>query len=263
MAGLRRRLREGTVGTQVEAVLDFIVRFPGRDDDEIASAMKITPRQTINQICRKLSDAGLLRRERGRDGKLVNFVIRTNDPKLADAGASTQVPRIDPAGATHVVTVIPERRRVMSADDAPSDWFWEGNVVDAVERYLSSCGWAILSKADTSSKERGEDIAASKNGKILLVEAKGYPSTAYRDPRRAAEQKPTNPSNQAQHWYSHALLKALRLQSKRPEAKIAIAFPDFPRYRVLFRETQDALEKLGIGFLLIGSDGNVESWHLE
>ena len=65
------------------------------------------------------------------------------------------------------------------------------------------------------------------------MKAKGFPSTVYRDPRRAHE-RPTNPTNQAQQWYSHALLKAMRLQAKHPEALVAMAFPDFPRYRALF-----------------------------
>ena len=77
--------------------------------------------------------------------------------------------------------------------------------------------------------------------------------TQYRDPRRADEQKRTNPTNQAQHWYSHALLKALRLQTAYPQAKVALAFPDFPRYRTLFDETKLSLAKLGIAVLLVNA----------
>ncbi|MBM0207365.1 hypothetical protein JNW90_33590 [Micromonospora sp. STR1s_5] len=94
-----------------------------------------------------------------------------------------------------------------------ADWFWEGNVVDAVERHLADTGWRIEKKADTHSKERGVDLEASQAGRQLLIEVKGYPSTTYRDPRRAGEVKPTNPTNQAQQWYSRALLKAMRLQT--------------------------------------------------
>src|SRR5437762_924499 len=97
--------------------------------------------------------------------------------------------------------------------NAPADWFWEGNVVEAIVRHLIQEGWAIVSKADTYSKEAGVDIHATRNGATLLVEAKGYPSKQYRDPNRVGEVKPTNPTIQAQHWYSHALLKALRLQT--------------------------------------------------
>ncbi len=127
--------------------------------------------------------------------------------------------------------------------DATLDWYWEGNVVEALARHLVSEGWIVESKADTYSKAQGVDIQASKDGALLLVEAKGYPSTGYRDPNRAGEKKPTNPTNQAQHWYSHALLKAMRLQTKHPEAIVALGFPDFPRYRTLFEETRTGLHR--------------------
>jgi len=146
--------------------------------------------------------------------------------------------------------------------DVTADWFWEGNVVDALAQYLTSEGYRIEIKANTHLKERGVDLQASRNGKTLLVEVKGYPSKNYRDPRRAHEQKPTNPTNQAQQWYSHALLKALRLQTKNPNSTIAIAFPDFPRYQDLFAETRKGLERLGIAFLIIQKNGNVREWGL-
>lgn len=77
-----------------------------------------------------------------------------------------------------------------------TEWYWEGNVVDA-----------IASIADTRSRERGPDIHAILDGKELFIEAKGYPSKHYSDPNRAGQTKPTQPTLQAQHWYSHALLK--------------------------------------------------------
>jgi hypothetical protein len=147
--------------------------------------------------------------------------------------------------------------------DVTADWFWEGNVVDSLASYLSASGWTIESKANTHSKERGVDIHASKGPKVLLVEAKRYPSTAYRDPRRASEQKRTNPSLQAQQWYSDALLKALRLQTTHPSAIVALAFPDFPRYRVLFNETQTGLKKLGVAMLMVKANGQIDSWGIE
>jgi hypothetical protein len=147
--------------------------------------------------------------------------------------------------------------------DVTADWFWEGNVVDSLASHLSASGWTIESKANTHSKEHGVDIHASKGPNVLLVEAKGYPSTRYRDPRRANEQKRTNPRLQAQQWYSHALLKALRLQTKHPSATVALAFPDFPRYRALFNETQMGLRKLGVAILMVKANGEIDSWGLE
>jgi hypothetical protein len=146
--------------------------------------------------------------------------------------------------------------------DVTADWYWEGNVVEAIASFLVQEGWIIVCKADTHSKERGVDIQATKDGQTLLLEAKGYPSKNYRDPRRAGEAKPTNPTNQAQQWYSHALLKVMRLQTKHPEAMVALGFPDFPRYRALFEETQVGLAKLGVAMLTVSANGSVTIWGL-
>lgn len=144
----------------------------------------------------------------------------------------------------------------MSAD-VTEDWFWEGNVVDSLAAHLRTTGWQVHQVADTHSKEQGVDIVASRDGNELLVEVKGYPSTQYRDPRRASEKKPTNPTNQAQQWFSHALLKALRLQGKHSSSTVALAFPDFPRYRTLAAETSGGLKRLGILVYFCREDGEV------
>jgi Holliday junction resolvase-like predicted endonuclease len=146
--------------------------------------------------------------------------------------------------------------------DVTTDWFWEGNVADALARDLETKGWTIEHKANTHTREAGVDIEASKEGLLLLVEVKGFPSTEYRDPRRAGEQKRTNPTSQAEKWYSHAILKALRLQGKHPNARVALAFPDFPRYRTLFDETELGLAKLGLAILFVNSTGYVCEWGL-
>lgn len=142
--------------------------------------------------------------------------------------------------------------------DPTSDWYWEGNVVDAIARKLEADGWTIVSKADTHSRQQGVDLHARRGNRDLLIEAKGYPSTSYRDPSRAADVKPTNPTNQARHWFSHALLKVMRLQTKYPDAIVAMAFPDFPRYRTLFAEVRIGLQKLDAVFITVSETGHVE-----
>jgi hypothetical protein len=42
------------------------------DDDELARQLGVSPRQTINQACRRLESAGRLRRYVGSEGKIVN-----------------------------------------------------------------------------------------------------------------------------------------------------------------------------------------------
>jgi len=41
------------------------------DDDQVAARAGISPRQTVNQICRALDRAGMVRRLQGPDGKIV------------------------------------------------------------------------------------------------------------------------------------------------------------------------------------------------
>jgi len=146
---------------------------------------------------------------------------------------------------------------------ATDDWFWEGNVTDMVEKFLGERGWTTISKADTRSRERGLDLHAGQDGREIVVEVKGYPSKFYRDSRRTGDQKPTNPTLQAQHWYSHALLKVLRLQSAYPSAIVAMALPDFPRYRALFQETATGLERLGVAMFFVAECGSVDAMGLE
>lgn len=84
-----------------EKVINFITQFPERDDDEISAALQIRPRQTINQICRKLEKAGLIERARGASGKIVNriasqaFVTKAPVPRDRQASAG-QVRAVKP-----------------------------------------------------------------------------------------------------------------------------------------------------------------------
>jgi hypothetical protein len=138
-----------------------------------------------------------------------------------------------------------------------SDWEYEGSVVAAAARHLESAGWTVDFMADTRSHEAGDDIRATLNGRTLRVEAKGWPSDGYADPRRSREKKRTNPNTQAVHWYAAALLRVVRNLGLHPDAEVAIALPDKPRYRALLDETQGSLGRLGIGVLLVCSDGTV------
>ena len=82
------------------------------------------------------------------------------------------------------------------------DWFWEGNVQAAVADYLVGDGWTIEQAADTASRARGIDLLASKDGRSLAVEVKGYPSTTYVRGEQQGMPKRTNPTNQAPKWFA-------------------------------------------------------------
>lgn len=224
-----------------DAIYSFILRFPGRDDDEIAAGLQIKPRQTVNLICRALTKSGQIDRRRGESGKICNF------PKAVSRDTDMQ--------AQTPVTV---QRANTAAAQAIEEWFWEGNVVEALARCLVAQGWMVIFKADTASRQRGVDLRVQRNGIELVFEAKGFPSKHYRDPHKAGKIKPTNPSLQAQHWFAHALLKAMQLQSSERDAQAVMAFPDFQKYRNMFAQIEPMVSKLKIGVIFVGRSGEIE-----
>jgi hypothetical protein len=66
------------------------------DDDELARRLGVTPRQTINQACRKIERAGRLYRYTGPSGKIVNDLRPAGAPHLpAGNGQSTDEPAVE------------------------------------------------------------------------------------------------------------------------------------------------------------------------
>jgi hypothetical protein len=102
-------------------------------------------------------------------------------------------------------------------------WAWEGNVQAAAVAYLARQGWLIRSVADTASRQTGKDIVAEQHGAMLWVSAKGYPPGTPR----------TRPSAQAGHWFKQAVFDMLAYRGENMDVELAIALPDFPRYRNL------------------------------
>ncbi len=136
-------------------------------------------------------------------------------------------------------------------------WFWEGNVQDAMRAYLLKEGWTIPRQADTASKEPGDDLVATRDGATMVVEVKGYPSDGYADPRRSGEVKRASSTGQAQHWFAQAILRSMRTIDRHPPVTVAMAFPSMPRYRDLLEQTWKALSRLRIAVFLVKEDGSV------
>ena len=144
--------------------------------------------------------------------------------------------------------------------DVTADWFWEGNVVKAIVHFLEGQGWSIMAGvADIETKAQGVDLRAAKDDRVLLVEPKAFLLSTTATRAELAKSSPrTQPTKR--NGFSHALLKAMRLQTKYPPAVVAIAFPDFPRYRRLFEETRSGLAKLGVAFITVSATGDVVTW---
>lgn len=141
-------------------------------------------------------------------------------------------------------------------EDASLPWYWEGNIQAQVAKFLISDGWTILSAANTASRQRGIDLVATKGGRRLAVEVKGFPGTVYARGDRAGEPKPTKPNLQARHWLAEALLSALLLGGA-SGTEIALAFPDVPRYCTLIDKIKYAIDRLQLRVLLVAENGAV------
>lgn len=103
----------------------------------------------------------------------------------------------------------------------------------------------------------GIDLIAVRDDRWLAVEVKGFPSTTYEHGDRRGQPKPTQPTNQARQWFSHALLGMMLMRDKRPDAEIAIALPDYETYRRLADRTSVSFSLLGFGVYLISASGSV------
>lgn len=78
-----------TIAERVIALLSKSSR--GWDDDELAQQLDVSPRQSINQVCRKLASEGRLHRYPGPDGKIVNAIGGTQPTESPmPPGSSTE-----------------------------------------------------------------------------------------------------------------------------------------------------------------------------
>ncbi|WP_200945005.1 MULTISPECIES: hypothetical protein [unclassified Nocardioides] len=168
-------------------------------------------------------------------------VVRGSDAD--EVGVASNEAPIDDASLTPALSTV--------------EWHTEANVQALLVTALAADGWHILSVANTATKEHGIDVIASKDGETAGVEVKGFPSRTYADPARAGEQKRTSPSTQAAHWYSQAVLAAMRLRGKEPAWRSVIALPNFPRYRDLHSETLGSLAAAGIELWWVDQTGEL------
>lgn len=137
------------------------------------------------------------------------------------------------------------------------EWFWEGNINKSFCEYLRKEKWDILKAANTKIHEKGIDIVAKRNRTHLVVEVKGYPSTKYQYGKNKGKLKPTKPNTQARHWFAEVILSIILAKNKYPNAKRAIALPNYNVYNKLIDKTKPELKLLQIGIFLVNKNGNV------
>ena len=126
--------------THVDAVLGLIRQVPGLTDAEIVRRTGIRPHQQVNQICRRLQSGGLIVRERGPEGHIINLPARdrpTSEIRSSRAlhtrwgGAATpaaeadrvgdveEVARLDPMATLIVIPCSGSKRSGGTSQSAP------------------------------------------------------------------------------------------------------------------------------------------------
>ena len=219
-----------------DALRALRARPTGMTDAELA-AMLGKRHQHINQTCRTLASQGLIVRDNSYGG-IVN--------RISGDAPSPRVPAVRP----------------MVHSTGEQEWAWEGNLQSRLTTHLAINGWSIIRVANTAQRERGVDIIAGRDGRRLLVEVKGWPSSTYAWGERAGQPKPTQPTLQAAHWFAEGLTSLIR-RGAEPGARLALGLPDMPRYRTLLSEAGWALERLDITIYLVTAEGAVEIWERE
>lgn len=148
----------------------------------------------------------------------------------------------------------------MQLQDAPVDapaTLGEDAVIAAVKRLLTGEGWSVVHVASAALKEKGVDLEARLGERRLIIEAKGWPASTYKDGRK----KKWLPYPQARAYYSNALLPLLIGWSEE-RAEIALALPEQPTNVRLVDRTARALRQLGIGVYFVDGKGRARR-HIE
>lgn len=129
----------------------------------------------------------------------------------------------------------------------------ENDVVEAVITHLKDEGWFVIQRATTS--QHGPDILTERDGRHLMVEAKGATSSKEWTARFT---KPFA-GKQVRTHIAVALYTCLRWRDDLDHAghAVAIALPDTSTHRTKVGHILGSLDGLGIRVFWVAEDGTV------
>lgn len=148
-------------GTHADRILALLAQSPDLDDDEIARALEIEPRQTVNQTCRMLAGRGLLIRKRGVRGKIVNRLATESPFARSRPQSCVRTASVKPVLETHGgESLVPRDLRktliILPCSDAKKADAPAGGGGERVERYLPEALARELRAAQAGAKARVE-----------------------------------------------------------------------------------------------------------
>lgn len=174
--------------------------------------------------------------------------------KLAStkSGARRYVPAA--AIADYEAAALARREALLAA--APTDWDWEGILVNTLARWLRGQGWQEVSRASAALREHGIDLLVTKDDRTRVIEVKGWPGSTHGTGPKAGQKKRWR-STMGRNYVGDLVLSAMLLRSSRPDDQVAIAVPDRETFVTLLERIRESLETLGIGAYVIREGGEV------
>ena len=126
----------------------------------------------------------------------------------------------------------------------------EDRVVDAICQKLTADGYAIVQRA--SAVQHGFDIGARKDGRDLVIEAKGAGSSKAGTARYGMEFN----AGQVFDHVAKAVLKAMRVVSS-GTARAGVALPDNLSHRREIEQVAPALRQAGVALFWVNEQDEV------
>jgi hypothetical protein len=217
--------------TAADRVRAFLVEHADQAfcDDCLSTALKIKPRQAVQQITSCLAKRYPFKREQRKCVSCKNTKLSIGSLSESSSSINNQIPSIDPKPAM-AITASPKPINAIFSED---------QVKAILEHWLSAQGWSL----DIAwAKTRGIDIHARRSNERWIIEVKGGGSL----------------QAMRVNYFLGVLGETLQRMND-PNAAYSIALPNIKQFRNLWsRLPQLAKDRTRISALFVDELGSVE-----
>jgi len=211
--------------TNIQKIIHSLTHNGPQCDDCLSESARITPRQTVNQICRGLAQQNVIERER------YGYCPRCGRHKITNHPSKSAAPRRNAPPPSPQPTGRPRNHDVEALS--------EDEIKKVLAEHLERSGWTVQVAWGGA---QGVDIDARQGEARWLIEVKGPGS---RPPMRVN--------------YFLAILGELLQRMDDPQARYSIALPDLPQYRRLWERLPTlAKTRTGIDALFVDLEGHID-----
>jgi len=214
--------------THKENILLFLSNLNGKIcDDCIAHELKMKRRQIAYKNCTELENNSKISRGYGS----CSYCHKYKKVSSSDLNMQNK----------DIITSTKSFQSLANQEN----WYWEGNVQDAILKYLVNKEYKILSVSDTSARAQGIDIKAiSSNRRETWISVKGYPNKSE--------------YSQARQWFAVALFDLIRYRTESSDVDLTIGLPDgFSTYLNLVPRVKWLKVNLPFKFFWVSENGEI------